>query len=77
METFTWTAQFRNRVRLLAGIEEQELDNDTLDILANLSAEWFQENTGTTFTLNDNNTSDRDELLIRMDERIKTIRTRS
>lgn len=58
METFTWTAQFRNRVRLLAGIEQEELDNDTLDILANLSAEWFQENTGTTFTLNDNNTYD-------------------
>ena len=45
METFTWTAQFRNRVRLLAGIEQEELDNDTIDIIANISAVWFQENT--------------------------------
>ena len=56
MEEFTWNAQFRNRVRLLAGIEAQELDNDTLDILANMSGEWFQENTGTTYTLDANNT---------------------
>ena len=46
METFTWNTQFRNRVRLLAGIEAEELDNDTLDILANMAAEWFQDNTG-------------------------------
>ena len=58
MEEFTWNAQFRNRVRLLAGIEAQELDNDTLDILANMSGEWFQENTGTTYTLDANNTYD-------------------
>ena len=54
----SWNATFRNRVRLLAGIEQEELDNDTLDILANISAEWFAENTGTTFTLNSNNTYD-------------------
>ena len=54
--SITWNATFRNRVRLLAGIEQEELDNDTLDILANISAEWFAENTGTTFTLNSNNT---------------------
>ena len=58
MEEFTWNAQFRNRVRLLAGIEAQELDNDTLDILANMSGEWFQENTGTTYTLDANSTYD-------------------
>ena len=58
MEEFTWNAQFRNRVRLLAGIEAQELDYDTLDILANMSGEWFQENTGTTYTLDANNTYD-------------------
>jgi len=58
MESFTWDATFRNRVRLLAGIEEQELDNDTMDILANMAAEWFQENTGTTYTLDANNTYD-------------------
>ena len=58
METFTWNTQFRNRVRLLAGIEQEELDNDTLDILANISAEWFQENTGLTYTLNSSNSYD-------------------
>jgi len=56
--SISWNATFRNRVRLLAGIEQEELDNDTLDILANISAEWFAENTGNTFTLNSNNTYD-------------------
>jgi hypothetical protein len=58
METFSWTEQFRNRVRLLAGIEQEELDNDTMDILANIAAEWFQENTGLTYTLNGDNSYD-------------------
>tara|TARA_R100000742_G_C4218752_1_gene43112 strand:- start:193 stop:657 length:465 start_codon:yes stop_codon:yes gene_type:complete len=58
METFTWTTQFRDRVRLLAGIDPEELDNDTLDILANMSAEWFQDNTGLTYTLNSTNAYD-------------------
>ena len=58
METFTWNTQFRNRVRLLAGIEAEELDNDTLDILANMAAEWFQDNTGTTYTLDSDNAYD-------------------
>ena len=48
--SITWNATFRNRVRLLAGIEQEELDNATLDILANISAEWFNENTGETFS---------------------------
>ena len=56
--SITWNTTFRNRVRLLAGIEQEELDNDTLDILSNIAAEWFNENTGTTFALNDNNTYD-------------------
>jgi hypothetical protein len=42
----------------LAGIQQEELDNDTLDILGNISAEWFGENTGAAFVLNDNNTFD-------------------
>ena len=54
----SWNATFRNRVRLLAGIEQEELDNDTLDILANISAEWFYEQIGSAFVLNDNNTYD-------------------
>ena len=56
--SITWNATFRNRLRLLAGIEQEELDNDTLDILANIAAEWFAENVGEAFTLNDNNTYD-------------------
>ena len=39
----SWNATFRNRVRLLAGIEQEELDNATMDILANIAVEWFQE----------------------------------
>ena len=54
----TWNATFRDRVRLLAGIEQEELDNATMDILANISAEWFAENVGSTFVLNDDNTYD-------------------
>ena len=56
--SISWNATFRNRVRLLAGIEQEELDNSTLDILANISAEWFAENVGVAFTLNQNNTYD-------------------
>ena len=58
METFTWNTQFRNRVRLLAGIDAEELDNDTLDILANMAAGWIQDNTNTTYTLNSDNAYD-------------------
>ena len=56
--SISWNATFRNRVRLLAGIEQEELDNDTLDILGNIAAEWFAEQTGAAFTLNGNNTDD-------------------
>ena len=35
----SWNATFRNRVRLLAGIEQEELNNDTIHILANISSE--------------------------------------
>ena len=52
----SWNATFRNRVRLLAGIEQEELDNTTLDILANISAEWFFEQIGSAFSLNSNET---------------------
>jgi len=56
--SIAWTTTFRNRVRLLAGIEQEELDNATMDILANISAEWFTENTGITFAIGDDNTYD-------------------
>ena len=54
----TWNNTFRTRVRLLAGIELQEIDNETLDTLSNIAGEWFEENTGLTFTLNGDNTYD-------------------
>ena len=54
----SWNNTFRTRVRLLAGIEPEEIDNETLDTLADISSEWFEENVGTTFTLNGDNTYD-------------------
>jgi hypothetical protein len=54
----TWDDTFRTRVRLLAGIESEEIDNGTLDTLANIASEWFDENTGTSFTLGSDNTHD-------------------
>ena len=53
-----WTTTFQNRVRLLAGIESEEMDNATMDILANIAAEWFAENAGTAFVLGEDNTYD-------------------
>ena len=47
----TWTAAFRNKVRLLAGISSEELDDDNLDILADMSVDWFQTQTSLTYTL--------------------------
>ena len=42
----TTLAGLRTRVRLMAGIEQQELDNDTLDILISVASEWFFEQIG-------------------------------
>ena len=56
MVDVTWDTGFRNRVRLLAGIEQEELDNDTLDILCDIAAEWFAEQIGSAFVLNDEDT---------------------
>ena len=47
--SISWNTTFQNRVCLLAGIEQEELDNATMDILANIAAEWFAENTGAAF----------------------------
>ena len=41
----------RTRIRLMAGIEQQELDNDTLDILISVSSEWFKEQIGTDYNV--------------------------
>ena len=56
MVDVTWNAGFRNRVRLLAGIEHEELDNDSLDLLMDISAEWYYEQIGTAFSLDSNDT---------------------
>ncbi len=47
--SITTLAGLRDRIRLLAGIEQEELDNDTLDILISISSEWFEEQIGTAY----------------------------
>ena len=47
----TTLAGLRTRVRLMAGIEQQELDNDTLDILISVATEWFYEQIGTAYNV--------------------------
>ena len=56
MVDVTWNAGFRNRFRLLAVIEQEELDNDSLDLLMDISAEWYYEQIGTAFSLDSNDT---------------------
>ena len=58
MADITWTATFRNKVRLLSGISSEELDNTNLDILGNMAVDWFQAETGLTYTLGGNNSYD-------------------
>jgi len=41
----------RTRIRLLAGVEAEEMNNDDLDVFITMSVEWFQEQTGLTYTL--------------------------
>jgi len=54
MADITWTTTFRNKVRLLSGISSEELDNENLDILGNMAVDWFQAETGLTYTLGGN-----------------------
>ncbi len=51
--TITTLAQLRTRVRLFAGIEQEELDDDTLDILISVSADWFKEQIGSVYDTTD------------------------
>ena len=51
--SITTLAGLRDRIRLLAGIEQEELDNDTLDILISISTEWFTEQTSLTYDATD------------------------
>ena len=41
----------RTRVRLLAGIEQEELDNDTVDLLVSIASEWFLEQIGSAYVI--------------------------
>jgi len=47
----SWTLTERDKVRLLAGIESEELDNAKIDILLNLAVDWFAEQSGITYVL--------------------------
>ena len=51
MADISWNSSERDKVRLLAGIESEELDNAKLDILLNMSVDWFEQQTGLTYTL--------------------------
>lgn len=51
MASITWTTAQREKVRLLAGIESENLDNSKLDILLNMSVDWFEMQTNLTYTL--------------------------
>jgi len=51
-------ADLRTRVRLMAGIEQEELDNDTMDILISVASEWFFEQIGTAYTVGDDSAYD-------------------
>ena len=51
MASISWTTTQREKVRLLAGIESEELDNSKLDILLNMGVDWFEQQTGLTFVL--------------------------
>jgi hypothetical protein len=41
----------QTRVRLMAGIEQEELDNETLDILISIASEWFLEQIGSAYVI--------------------------
>ena len=50
MSTMTAAAR-RTRIRLLAGVEAEEMSDTNLDVFITMSVEWFQEQTGFTYTL--------------------------
>ena len=51
MTTLT-VATRRTRIRLLAGIEAEEMSDDDLDVFVTMAEEWFGEQVGTAFVLN-------------------------
>jgi len=48
----------RTRVRLISGIEQEELDNDTVDILISVASEWFLSQIGTAYVIGDDSAYD-------------------
>tara|TARA_R110000744_G_scaffold259430_1_gene374534 strand:- start:1788 stop:2255 length:468 start_codon:yes stop_codon:yes gene_type:complete len=44
-------AGLRTRVRLISGIEQEELDNETVDILISIASEWFFSQIGTAYVI--------------------------
>jgi len=53
MASVSWTPAVRNKVRLLSGIDSEEMDNSNLDILMNMSVDWFQQQTDLTYTIDE------------------------
>ena len=48
----------RTRVRLISGIEQEELDNGTVDILISVASEWFLSQIGTAYVIGDDSAYD-------------------
>ena len=43
-------ADLRNRIRFLSGIKSEEISDDDLDIAISIAVEWFNEQTGLTYS---------------------------
>jgi len=43
-------ADLRNRIRFLSGIQSEEISDDDLDIAISIAVEWFNEQTGLTYS---------------------------
>jgi len=48
----------RTRVRLISGIEQEELDNDTIDILISVASEWFYSQIGSAYVIGEDSAYD-------------------
>ena len=50
--------QIGSRVRILTGIESTEIDDDNLSEIISMGIEWFEEQTGLTYTVDTDNSYD-------------------
>jgi hypothetical protein len=48
----------RTRVRLISGIEQEELDNDTIDILISVASEWYYSQIGSAYVIGEDSAYD-------------------